>query len=528
VANRVVFSFIASDRYSAVARKMSAATDRMKRSFRGANAAAGGLNQRVTKLGQKMKQTSVIAGAAAVASAKTFGDMEEGLFNVLTLLDDDAAIQKFEGRLAGLQKESVKMGFSIEDTNKALFDTVSALGANEASFAVFRESQKLAIAGVTDLSVAVDGVTSIMNAYELGAGDAAKVTGSFFTSQKKGKITVAELAANIGKVAPVAKAAGIGYQELLATTAQLTLGGLNAEEATTALKGAISALISPSNEAAKVLRKHEVPMGAAAIQAVGFQKALQALAVAAKKDKDALSEAIPNIRGFTAVASLGEKQIANNAAIMHQMGVDFETGTGLVAAFTKQQGSFNRETARTFGEIKILAAMIGEGLAPVLRVVGIIIRGVIVTLEAFGPVAGKIIAGIIGVLAIAAPILLFFGKFALVMGTIGTTIVAAVTAPVALVAILIAAFIAAVAVILANFDSIKAGAASLVSGVKSFFGFGDDEELNVKAAGELTNRNQTQVDVNLNAPKGTIASVKSKTTGDKGGLALGVNMAEAL
>jgi hypothetical protein len=52
-------------------------------------------------------------------------------------------------------------------------------------------------------------------------------------------------------------------------------------------------------------------------------------------------------------------------------------------------------------------------------------------------------------------------------------------------------------------------------------------EVDLSRSGELLSRNSAIVDVNLNAPKGVIESVKSKTTGDKDGLNLGVNMAEA-
>lgn len=45
--------------------------------------------------------------------------------------------------------------------------------------------------------------------------------------------------------------------------------------------------------------------------------------------------------------------------------------------------------------------------------------------------------------------------------------------------------------------------------------------------GDITTRNTSVIDVNLNAPKGVIQSVKSKTTGDGGGPILGLNMAEA-
>jgi TP901 family phage tail tape measure protein len=186
-----------------------------------------------------MRGVSLAAGASAAGSLKAFGDIEKGVTNVTTLLDDDAAVVKYRGRIEELSKEAVLAGFSIEDSNKALFDSVSALGAGDRAWQAFNVAQKLAKGGVTTLGSSVDGLTTLMAAYKDSNLTAEAAANILFTAQKKGKITVEELNANLGKVLPTAKLAGIGADQVAAATAQLTLGGLNAEEATTALKGAI-------------------------------------------------------------------------------------------------------------------------------------------------------------------------------------------------------------------------------------------------------------------------------------------------
>ena len=52
-------------------------------------------------------------------------------------------------------------------------------------------------------------------------------------------------------------------------------------------------------------------------------------------------------------------------------------------------------------------------------------------------------------------------------------------------------------------------------------------EVDLSGGGEFTSRSAASVEVTLNAPKGVIQSVKSKTTGDKNGIDLGLNMSEA-
>ncbi len=83
-------------------------------------------------LGGKLRNMSLAAGAAVVASAKSFGDFESGLIDIINLLEDDAAVLKFGDTLQALSKGAIRdFGFATSEANKGLFDTISAMGANE-------------------------------------------------------------------------------------------------------------------------------------------------------------------------------------------------------------------------------------------------------------------------------------------------------------------------------------------------------------------------------------------------------------
>ncbi len=280
----------------------------VKTSFNGLKEKAEKAQASIKRYNAEIKAVAAVSVAALGVSVKAFSDFESGLTNVNTLLSGDE-LKQYGGSLQGASQEAVGMGFAIKDSNKALFDMVSALGASEKTSEDFKVAQKLAIGGVTDLSTSVDGLTSVMNAYGKETTSANDVANAFFSAQKAGKTTVAELAANVGKVAPIAKQAGIGFQTLLATMSQLTLGGLSTEMATTALRSAISGLINPSEQARKVLEKYDVPIGAAALQSANFTDVLKKLALAAKEDKDALAEMIPSQEALTAIAALGLKKL---------------------------------------------------------------------------------------------------------------------------------------------------------------------------------------------------------------------------
>lgn len=325
-----------------------------------------------------MGKTATVAGAAltgmSALNVKAFSNIEKGLTNVYTLLDRDQLV-KFRSNIDNTANSAIKMGFTIDDTTTALFDSISAIGDVEKSLEVYNEAQKLAIGGNADLAVSVDGMTSIMNAYHLATDEATKIAVAFFRAQKVGKTDVQKMASNVGKIAPVAKSAGVSYQELLSTMAVLTKAGLSTDEATTALRASMSALIKPTKEAETMLKKYGVPVGAVDIKSKGWCETLKALIKAGKEHEDELAQMIPNIRALTAVTSLGEKEFALMSETIAQMNKDIKKGTGLSEAYALQMKTTDKATSMLWGSIKSLSASIGEGLAPVVKVISYVLTG---------------------------------------------------------------------------------------------------------------------------------------------------------
>lgn len=319
-----------------------------------------------------LKNTAVAATAAIVAigtagfvPVKAFADWEKGILSVNTLMKQ-SEIKKYGKEIKECSKEAIRMGFAVEDANKGLFDTVSALGASKKAFDVYRSSIVLAKGGCTDLSIAIDGMTSVINAYGRETTDANFVANAFFTAQKYGKTTVEELATNVGKVAPIAKAAGVGLDELLATMAGLTLGGLSTDEATTALRGALSALIKPSKEAGETLQALGIPYGVMQIRQKGLAYTLQQLNKAQKTHPELIAKAIPNIRAYTAAMALSGDKLKIIDDTMAAIQNDAKNGTGLNEAFETMGGSGAATFSKVLGEVQVALIELGEILAPYL------------------------------------------------------------------------------------------------------------------------------------------------------------------
>ena len=306
----------------------------------------------------------VIGGGIEVVA-----DFEKSITNVFTLLSDKDADQFSKSLSEGSLQIMKDFGFAIEDTNKALFDTVSAgIPAGE-SIAFLNEVSKLAIGGVTDLSTAVDGVTTVVNAFGLEVSDTERVTSAFFTAQKFGKTTVEELSNAIGEVAPIANQAGVGFEQLLATFAELTKQGINTTQSATAIKSTLTALIAPSKDAQKEFKRLGIPFGATALKAEGLAKILGSVAKASEQDADALSKLIPNVRALTGVGALGTAQLAEMDMILKAITEDVGDASSLTKAYEQQQATLDQTTKRLTAEIRVLVIEIGEKLKPTMNAV---------------------------------------------------------------------------------------------------------------------------------------------------------------
>ena len=316
--------------------------------------------------------TAGIAGVAAAIyglrqSMNVLVEFEKTMANVLTLLSDtDKA--KFREFLKEGSIEIVKnYGFAVADTNKALFDAISAGVEAGKSIGFLDEASVLAIGGVTDLSVSVDGLTTIINAYKLETEDASVVAAAFFSAQKEGKTTVGELANGIGKAAPLANSLGISYQELLSATAALTKGGINTDEAFTYLRGTFTNLIKPTGELNKLFEKEfGHSMNASEVKTRGFEAILSELSILLEKYPNQLQSSIENVRALTAVTALSGKGLDDYRDILGKVNTDIGKNSSLNKAFAEQEETLSQHLEQAKGNLIAMTISLVEGFRPAI------------------------------------------------------------------------------------------------------------------------------------------------------------------
>lgn len=208
----------------------------------------------ITKIGQV---------AAAAASVKTLVSVmraavgeavsaETSFAKVNTLLSENADRAKY---FSDIKNASRSTGVVVSDLSEAVYSALSASVDEDSAVDFTQSAVKLAKGGFTDTATAVDVLTTAINAYELEASEATRISDILITTQNKGKTTVGELASSMGQTIPIAKSAGTAIEDLAAQYAVMTKNGVATAESGTQIKAMLNELNAAGTNVSDTLKE---------------------------------------------------------------------------------------------------------------------------------------------------------------------------------------------------------------------------------------------------------------------------------
>lgn len=293
-----------------------------KQGLEGAGKAAQTTGDKISKFAMGFGTFAATAGvtalgAAFVASTKSAMDLESEFGKLAALTDTPKAA------IAELRKEvlsmSTELPVSAQELSEALYFISSSGFQGADAMKILNASALAATAGLGETKVIADAVTSALNAYGTGASDAARITDLLTYAVKEGKGEPAELAAGLGRVLPVAAAAGIGMEDIAAAIAVMTRTSGNADEAFTALRGTIGALLAPAKQSVDAMLGIGLTtqnVSDMLKQPGGLVDVLRLMMERTGGNVEQLDLMIPNIRALTGVLSLAGAQGEEYAAVL--------------------------------------------------------------------------------------------------------------------------------------------------------------------------------------------------------------------
>jgi len=328
-------------------KKTSKEASKLSSSFSKIGASVVVMNQGFALLGSALQKVSRGFNATFGQAVK----LEKGVAEITTLLDDATGAQAmFTEEILRLQSQ---FGTGQEDLAKAFYQALSSGAVNATNATeLLVTSQKLATGGVTTLSVAVDGLTNLMNAFGVEADGAVDISDALFIGMKAGKTTIEQLASQLGQASSTAQGMGMSFQELIAATAAVTTGGVSTSQVVTQLRSLMSELSRGGAGLADIYSELGITSIKAAVQQDGLVGTLKRVVAQTDGSTEALNELFGSQEAIAVATTLLGDTIGDKfVKIMDDMAkAAINSGAATEDAYQKMAKTADKEIERMVGK----------------------------------------------------------------------------------------------------------------------------------------------------------------------------------
>jgi TP901 family phage tail tape measure protein len=359
--------------------------------------------------------------AAGTAQAKTFTDFESNLSKIVGLVG--VASESVENMGESILEMATRVGKGPRELSDALFFVTSAGLRGAEAMETLQVSARGAAAGLGETKIVADAITSAINAYGSANITAAQAGDILVATVREGKAEADELAQVFGRLLPMAANLGVGLDQLGAGLAAMTRIGLNAQESSTALRGALNLLAKQGIQGKQALES--VGLSAEGlrrqVREEGLLATLTTLSEKLGGAGDAFFQVFPNVRALTGVLSLTGKNAEKVKGIFDALA----NSTGaLDYAFEEASKTAEFQLKQVMASLEVGAVRFGkrivEIILPALRA---FVRGFTTLGEQFFALSvpmQQMIVGFTALVAAAGPMIWILSSISNAMITVGS------------------------------------------------------------------------------------------------------------
>ncbi len=202
---------------------------------------------------------------------------------------------------SAVHEMAVEFGTGTASLAAGLGDIIDAGIAPAQSLGVLHDSAVLARGGLMETGAAASNVTTVLKAFNLDASESGRVIDVFANVADRGRGSMDGLSSGLASLSKLAHDNGISLEELAAALATATRNGVPMEQAIMGLKMVIMEMTKEDEKAATASAKYGLELGRGKLEAGGFSKAIEALAGATERDRNAV---VGNAKARTVFNSL--------------------------------------------------------------------------------------------------------------------------------------------------------------------------------------------------------------------------------
>ena len=372
------------------------------------------IGTQIANVGTSMtKKLTVPIVAGMTVATKAAGDFQYRFAKVASIVAANG--DKSAGSLANLQKSiknaAAETGIAADKYSELVYQAISANVSAKNSIKAVSDAHKLAVAGFTSDSAALDILTTVTNAYGKSAGSMAHISDVLIQTQNRGKVTVDQLASSMGKVIPTAKSMNVSFEDLGAQYALLTQRGIKSRQATTYINSMINELGKGGSKVSKILKDET---GKSFSELTKSGKSVGDVLQTIKNHCDKTGQSFHDLWG-NVNSSKAAESLADGAQAYNKYLGEMRNGNGMTQkAFDTIADTFPKKLAKLKGSLK--NALIGLGdigietIGPLLKPITDAIQKITIAVNNMSPGMKKFIGRCLLAVAALGPMLTIIGK----------------------------------------------------------------------------------------------------------------------
>lgn len=275
-----------------------------------------------------------------------------------------------------VQKESVTFGVGQNEESAALLEAIrgGAQGAAQAE-KVLSDANILAASTGSDLIETTRSLIQLNQAFGSSTETTTRITDQFITTLQNSNFSMGDIEENLSRITGTLQGVGIPLQQVLAAMDTLSQTGNASRENFRALPDLIASLINPSAQAAGLLDRLGISLGAANLKSLGLEGTLNELYQATNGNVNELTEILGSTQAVNVLLGL----TGRNSDIFSQNLDKINNSAGAAnKAFSVLANQSLLKYKQTVQEVDAIGITLGNGL---LDIAGPILTGLNASLK---------------------------------------------------------------------------------------------------------------------------------------------------
>ncbi len=363
------------------------------------------VGKKISDAGEKWsKFLSLPIAGGFIASAKAAMTFESAVAKVDIITKGALGAENIT---RGLIDTSNELGTAVGNLAEAQYQAISAGIEAADSLTYTAQATKAAKAGYADVTTVVKGSTSVVNAWKMSAGEIPGMFDKLILSLDLGKAELNDLSNQLGQITGLAPQLGVSFDEVLASTAALTMSGQQTSSAINGLKNIMAGVLKPTAEAKEQAKALGLEFDAAALRSKGLAGFLEEVMAKTGGSEEKFAKLFGSVEGLSSALLLTGGAADAFKSNLQQLSNAGGTVDRVLTRIGQTQAD---KFQKSWNKMLNTAIRFGQALSPVVSMIGDAFEKLASSLVGMDEGTLQFTAKLLGIVAVIGPTVVGIGK----------------------------------------------------------------------------------------------------------------------